>query len=231
MAQPQPQAQPSALPVQSALGQFLERRPIILQLLRFIAIGAINTTLDFIIFNMISKFLGIQFGYQLGLLTIFGFTAAMIQSYYWNRYWAFGDSSPAGATRVSLVNELLRLMLVGGLGGVGFIIVLLGARSQVNANFFLVALAVFLGVQLMLWLIFNLKQKADEHATHFMVFAIVSIIGLLINIGIVSLASNYLVGGNSGPGADLLKNEAKILATIVSLVWNFLGYKMLVFRR
>lgn len=213
-----------------SLEQFLDRRPVILQILRFVAIGAINTTLDFIIFNMLSKFFGIEVGIPLGLLTIVGFTAAMIQSYYWNRYWAFGDSSNS-AVRVSPVTELLRLILVGGLGAVGFIVVLLGARYQVYSIFYLIVLAVFLGLELMLWLIFNLKQKADDHVTHFMVFAIVSMIGLLINITIVSVASNYLTGTKFGLNLDLLKNEAKIIATVASLIWNFIGYKLFVFRR
>jgi len=223
--------QAPSFPIHSSLENFLDRQPIILQLLRFIAIGAINTAIDFIIFNTLSKFLGIESGVPLGLVNIAGFIVAMVQSYFWNRYWAFGDSSNS-AVRVSAVRELLRLMLVGGLGAAAFAIVLLGARFQMAAIFYLIVLALFLGVQLMLWLIFNLKQKADEHATHFMVFAIVSIIGLLINIGIVSLASYYLVGGKWGiENADLLKNVAKILATVVSLIWNFIGYKLLVFRR
>jgi putative flippase GtrA len=216
--------------VPSALERFLNRRPVILQLLRFVAIGAINTTLDFIIFNTVSKFLGIESGFQLGLINIVGFIAAMVQSYFWNRYWTFGNAN-AGGVSISPIKELLRLILVGGLGAAGFVVVLLGARYQVAAVFYLVVLAVFVGVQLMLWLIFNLKQKADDHAAHFMVFAIVSIIGLLINVGIVSLASHYLVGTRWGVNADLLKNEAKILATVVSLIWNFIGYKLLVFRR
>lgn len=208
----------------------MDQRPVVLQLLRFIAIGAINTTLDFIIFNTLSKFLGIESGYQLGLVNIAGFAAAMTQSYFWNKYWAFGDNS-TGNVRVSPVSELLRLFLVGGLGAAGFGVVLLGAQFQMESVFYLVTLALFLGLQLILWLVFGLKHKADEHATHFMVFAIVSIIGLLINIGIVWIASNYLATLNLGVNADLLKNIAKILATVISLIWNFIGYKMIVFRR
>jgi putative flippase GtrA len=222
--------QQPTFPAQSGLERLLDNRPIVLQLLRFVAIGAINTALDFIIFNILSKFFGVESGFSLGLLSIVGFTAAMIQSYFWNRYWAFGGSSNEVA-RVSPVTELLRLILVGGLGAAAFAIVLFGARFQVAAIFYLITLALFLGVQLMLWLIFNLKQKADDHAKHFMVFAIVSIIGLLINIGIISLVSSYLASTNSPINVDLLKNIAKILATAVALIWNFIGYKMLVFRR
>lgn len=225
------QPQVPIAPSQSGLEQFLASRPIIFQLLRFIAIGAINTTLDFIIFNAVSKFLGIESGFQLGLINIVGFAAAMTQSYFWNKYWAFGEAKD-GVLKVSTITEFLRLVLVGGLGGSAFIVVLLGAKYEMEAMFYVITLALFLGIQLMLWLMFGLKNKADEHATHFLVFAIVSIIGLLINIGIVAIASSYLVSGTwAGTNVDLLKNAAKILATIVSLVWNFIGYKLIVFRR
>lgn len=224
-------SQTTSLPTPSALEQFLDSKPIIFQLLRFVAIGAINTTLDFVIFNALSKFLGIESGFQLGLLNIVGFIAAMTQSYFWNKYWAFGSSENSGV-KVSPLHELLRLMLVGGLGAVGFGVVLLGAKFEMEAIFYLIALGLFLGLQLILWLMFGLKQQADDHATHFMAFAIVSIIGLLINISIVTLVSTYLTPGSLGSiNVDLLKNIAKIMATIVSLMWNFIGYKLVVFKQ
>ncbi len=216
---------------QSGLEQFLASRPVVLQLLRFIAIGAINTTLDFIIFNAVSKFLGIQSGFQLGLINIVGFAAAMTQSYFWNKYWAFGAGKD-GMPKLSAITEFLRLVLVGGLGGSAFVVVLMGARYEMDAMFYIVTLALFLGIELILWLMFGLKNQADEHSTHFLVFTIVSIIGLLINIGIVAIVSSYLVSGSwPGLNVDLLKNAAKILATIVSLIWNFIGYKLIVFRK
>lgn len=207
--------------------QILERRPVVLQILRFIAIGALNTTLDFIIFNLLSKSLNIYAGRELGFLTIVGFTAAMVQSYFWNRYWTFGK---AGDMKMSPVTEFIRLMMVGGLGAVTFVAVLIGAKYEVYPSYYLITLAIFLGVEMMLWLLYELKKKADSHANHFMAFVIVSIIGLLINAAIVGLMSSYLSGTRFGLNLDLLKNEAKIVATLASLIWNFVGYKLFVFR-
>ena len=59
-------------------------------------------------------------------------------------------------------------------------------------------------------------------------FLVVSGIGVIVNSGIVILATSYPVTFVN-PGAWL--NIAKILATVFSLVWNFLGYKFIVFAK
>lgn len=197
-----------------------------MQILRFGAIGVINTALDFIIFNFISKAFHIQVGASLGLISILGFALAMVQSYFWNRYWAFSDTG-----KISPMHELLRLMLVGGLGFVTLVVILAGAKFELSPLFYLITLALFLGLELILWLTFSLKQTADQHATHFLSFTIVSLVGLIINAAIVTLASKFLDSGQAGANADLLKNVAKIMATVISLVWNFIGYKIFVFKK
>ena len=58
-------------------------------------------------------------------------------------------------------------------------------------------------------------------------FLLVSGIGIVINSGIVILATSYpIVFVN----AKTWLNLAKVGATVFSLVWNFLGYKFIVFR-
>lgn len=58
-------------------------------------------------------------------------------------------------------------------------------------------------------------------------FLLVSGTGIIINSGIVILATSYpAVSFN----AQTWLNIAKVFATVFSLVWNFLGYKFIVFR-
>jgi putative flippase GtrA len=208
--------------------ELLNTKPIILQLLRFAAIGAINTALDFIIYNYVTKTYDITAGIQLGMLGIVGFVAAIIQSYLWNHAWTFH------ANTVSSVQNAIRLILVGGLGTAAFAAVVYGAAFEAEPAYYLMILIGFLISEAALWVLFGLTFSKESQAlgTEFAAFLAVSVVGLLINSGIVALASYYLAPSLSDTvNPDTIKNLAKAMATGVSLVWNFLGYKLLVFKR
>jgi putative flippase GtrA len=59
---------------------------------------------------------------------------------------------------------------------------------------------------------------------------VVSIIGALINSGIVFAISTF-VDPMFGLSQAVWVNAAKVVATGISLIWNFLGYKFIVFKR
>jgi putative flippase GtrA len=63
----------------------------------------------------------------------------------------------------------------------------------------------------------------------FSVYLSVSIVGAILNISTVYLITNY-VDPMFGLSAALWLNAANLVATGVSLVWNFIGYKLIVFR-
>ncbi len=206
------------------LSNFLERYPVILQLVRFAAIGVLNTALDFLILNLTSKSLNISSGLKLGQINIIGFSLAMVQSYFWNRYWAFSSEQT-----VTLLKNFIRLVLVGVLGFMAFVLVLIGAKISAQPVFYLILLAVYFLAEVILWKAFNLsKPESTSTGRQFAVFITVSVIGLLINSALVWLiTSNFSVTQN----VDLNKNIAKIIATGASLVWNFIGYKVFVFKK
>lgn len=214
---------------QTRLEALLSRRPVIMQLLRFAAIGVINTSLDFLVLNFLSKTLGVESGLRLGTVNVVGFSLAIIQSYFWNRYWAFGQDGDTGAVR-----NFIRLVLVGGLGALAIVLVLLGAQFAAPPIFYLIVLAVFVLFQIVLWHRFAFRHFQNQPNEHkqFAEFVAVSLVGLLINSAVVALASGYFARSLSGIlNPDLIKNSAKIAATAVSLVWNFIGYKLIVFRK
>lgn len=195
-------------------------------MLRFGAIGALNTALDFIIYNYISKTLGITSGVELGLLGSIGFIAAIVQSYLWNHAWAFASNN------VSSFQNAIRLVLVGGLGAVSFLAVVLGAKYQAPPSFYLMILIGFLISEIALWLLFGLSFQNKSVGKEVVAFLLVSIVGLLINSFIISITSHYIVVNYSETvGADSIKNVAKAAATLISLIWNFLGYKLFVFKK
>ncbi len=213
----------------SKLAQLLEKRPVILQFLRFGTIGAINTALDFMILNYLSKHYGITLGVDLGVINIVGVIIATIQSYFWNRAWTFsaGVASP--------LKNFIRLFLVGSLGFGFFVLVLLGATYSALDNYYLLLLAVFLLLEGMLWLLFGLslgKTEGKQVGIQFVEFVVVSAIGLLINSLIVVVVSSWLAGPlSSYINIDVVKNLAKFVAICVAMVWNFIGYKLIVFKK
>lgn len=80
------------------------------------------------------------------------------------------------------------------------------------------------------WNKFWVFKKVDERGVFHDLpkFAVVTIAGLLINSGMVILMTTY-IPHFFGIGGGAWLNLAKIMATIIVLFWNFLGYKFVVF--
>lgn len=75
------------------------------------------------------------------------------------------------------------------------------------------------------------KDKADSNNTgQFAKFMGVSIIGLILNNSIIYTITT-LVSPVFGVTPVLWANIAKITAVCVVLVWNFMGYKLFVFKK
>ena len=64
----------------------------------------------------------------------------------------------------------------------------------------------------------------------FSLFLLVSIIGAILNTTVVRFVSTN-IDPMFGLSQELWLNVAKVLATGLSLVWNFTGYKLLVFKK
>jgi putative flippase GtrA len=60
-------------------------------------------------------------------------------------------------------------------------------------------------------------------------FFVVSLIGFVMNVGVASLIVNWW-GPQFGITAKLWANVGALCGTLVGLVWNFLGYKLIVFK-
>lgn len=210
------------------LNQLLAKYPIILQLLKFAAIGVINTALDFLVLNFISKTLNISSGLKLGQVNVVGFVLAVIQSYFWNRYWTFSFEKTVSAWK-----SFWRLVLMGVLGAIALAAVLFGAKYAAPANYYLIITLMFLVLEVLMWEGFGLSKNPSisQSQNQFMLFFLVSIVGLLINSVLVALLSNYSPLASQPGYADINKNIAKLAATLVSLVWNFIGYKIFVFKK
>jgi putative flippase GtrA len=199
----------------------LKRYPIIMQILRFVAIGFLNTGLSFVIANLISKYFGIVEGNALGYSSAIGFLCATFQSYFWQKYWAFGEQT------ASLLQNFLRLVWVGLVGVLTLVMVYLGSQFGAAYFYYIVVLIIFFIAQYALWHAFGFGGKTGGQNL-VLSFFIVSLIGFLINFFI---SSRFSAAVHLIANPDLNKNLALVVATCVSLIWNFIGYKLFVFKK
>jgi len=137
--------------------------PIVLQIAKFAAIGALNTLLDLGILNILIIISGVAVGYWYSLFKACSFIIANINSYFWNKHWTFGISDKA-----------------------------------------------------------NVKEFGE--------FLAVSLIGFGLNIASASLVVN-VISAPQNFSPERWANIGALSATVISLIWNFIGYKFFVFKR
>ncbi|HAT73813.1 MAG: GtrA-like protein [Candidatus Moranbacteria bacterium GW2011_GWF2_36_839] len=76
------------------------------------------------------------------------------------------------------------------------------------------------------WTFDENKQKKSEFGQFF----VVSIVGFIINVAVASFVFNY-IHPFAGMGSDQWGLIGAAAGSIIGLVWNFLGYKFLVFKK
>jgi putative flippase GtrA len=146
------------------LGGFLGRwLPFMAQLGKFAAVGFLNAAIDFGTLNLLSAATNITKGLVIGGVNIPGFALAVMNSYFWNKFWVFKDRDDKG--------------------------------------------------------VFG----------DFPTFLAVTVVGLIINSGAVVVITTY-ISPFFGINDSAWLNFAKAVAAVVSLGWNFIGYKFFVFR-
>ncbi len=221
------------------LNNFLQRKPVVFQLFRFVAIGAINTAIDFVILNFLTEYFHIESGPRLALINVVGTTAAIVQSYYWNKHWAFAVNTVS-----SLFKQFVFVILVGALGFFAFLGAVLPSLSSTFAKYniplsapatpfyFGMVLLVFLLLQIIIAANIGFGNSAtNAPTTEFGKFVGVSVIGVVLNSAVLTLLVTVILKTSPDFSAGLAKNIAKLVAVFVVLTWNFLGYKFFVFKR
>ncbi len=132
------------------------------QLGKFAAVGFLNTAIDFGILNLLSAMTGITAGFYLGSINVPAAGIAMMNSYFWNKFWVF-------------------------------------------------------------------RARGGNAASDLPKFVIVSVGAILVNSAIVAIGTEFPAPAGLGPALWL--NATKVLATAASFLWNFVGYKLIVFRK
>ncbi len=74
------------------------------------------------------------------------------------------------------------------------------------------------------------KKETTEIGKEFGQFFLVTIIGLAINVGVASFVVNQ-IGPQLGMSAKSWANIGGIIAVLPTFLWNFIGYKFIVFKK
>jgi putative flippase GtrA len=130
---------------------------------KYVMIGFLNAGVDFGVFNLLMFATSIEKGQSIVFFKVASFIVAFINSYFWNKRWAFN---------------------AGNTGGGG---------------------------------------------AEFVKFATVTVIGAVLNVGITSGIVNFVPP--AGAISQLSWNNlAAAVAAVIVLIWNFAGYKLVVFK-
>ncbi len=74
------------------------------------------------------------------------------------------------------------------------------------------------------------KKETGNVGEEFTQFLMVSLIGLLLNVGITAFVVN-VIGAPAGMAEKTWANIGGLTASILVLTWNFIGYKFFVFKK
>ncbi|MBI2062956.1 MAG: GtrA family protein [Candidatus Yanofskybacteria bacterium] len=132
---------------------------------RFVILGFLNTGIDFGIFNLLMFLTDMQRGILVSVFLTASFSVAVINSYFWNKFWVFGSV----------------------------------ARTSVGGK-------------------------------EFVTFAIITVAGLLLKVG-VSSGIIFLIPPQYGLGQLGWNNIAAVIGTFFNLTSNFIGYRLIVFKK
>ena len=160
---------PIILPVGAVVGLFVadfigKKIAAIFQMYKFLLTGTLNTFIDLGILNGLMFIFSTTAGLGLSAFKAFSFSAAVINSYFLNKFWTFK------------------------------------------------------------------KKDTKANSKEFITFYALTGIGLLINVGIFTIIVN-IMGPQFGFSPAIWANVAAIIATVSVCLWNFLGYKFIIFKR
>lgn len=73
------------------------------------------------------------------------------------------------------------------------------------------------------------KNGKEPRPIEFAAFVMIAVVGFVINVGVASLIVNG-IGPPIGISQKIWANVGAVLATLIAMTWNFIGYKFIVFK-
>lgn len=137
-----------------------------------------------------------------------------------------------------IIKQLMKFVVVGGVNtGIDFLVlnVEMAATNITSGPWMFLLNSVSFSVATVNSFFMNkywtFQDKAEGHeGVKFSQFLAVSIIGISLNGAVVYLVTSF-IPPMFGVSPQMWANVAKLAATGLSLVWNFIGYKFIVFKK
>lgn len=135
-----------------------------------------------------------------------------------------------------LLRQITKFVIVGGLNTfldfaiLNFLIASSGIATGLGYSFFKGISFLVAVTNSYFWNKYWTFEATGKKELQFLQFIVVSAIGLFINVGVASFIVNN-VGAPGSISPALWANIGALVAVAASLIWNFLGYKFIVFRR
>ena len=137
---------------------------------------------------------------------------------------------------LAILRQITKFIIVGGLNTfldfavLNFLIASSGIVAGLGFSFFKGISFLAAVTNSYFWNKYWTFESQTKKELEFVQFAVVSTIGFFINVGVASFIVNN-IGVPSAVSPTLWANFGALVAVAASLIWNFLGYKFIVFRR
>lgn len=135
-----------------------------------------------------------------------------------------------------LLRQVTKFIIVGGLNTFldfavfNFLIASSGIAAGLGLDFFKGISFLVAVTNSYFWNKYWTFESKTKKELEFIQFVVIGAIGLFLNIGALSLIVNS-IGAPGAVSPTLWANIGALVATAASLMWNFLGYKFIVFRK
>ena len=141
------------------------------------------------------------------------------------------------AKKFAVILQASRFLLVGGLNtfiDLGILNLLIFTGGTAVGIWFSVFKGIAFIVAVLNSYIWNkhwtFDTKTQAQGKEFIQFLLVSIVGFIINVSIASFLVNVL-GAPDTISENMWANVAAVTATFTGMLWNFMGYKLIVFKK
>lgn len=137
---------------------------------------------------------------------------------------------------LTILRQVAKFILVGGLNTfldfavLNLLIVLSSIVSGAGFSFFKGISFLVAVTNSYFWNKYWTFEAGVTKSLEFLQFLVISTIGLFINVGVASFIVN-IIGPVGGVSPTIWANIGALVAVAGSLIWNFLGYKFIVFRK